>query len=82
MLRVKRRLEWEQKEKPKRSTGRKPAIMPRICRPELDVTSYDWDALEHIIIILGHYENAVKTLEGDGIARKRKHGYIRSYGNI
>ncbi|KAM3561796.1 hypothetical protein ARSEF4850_003029 [Beauveria asiatica] len=82
MLRVKRRLEWEQKEKPKRLTGRNSANMPRICRPELDVTSHDWDALEHIVIILGHYENAVKTLEGDGIARKRKHGYTGSYGNI
>lgn len=81
MLRVKRK--WEQGEKPKRSvTGRKPLAMPHICRPELEVTSSDWDVLEHMVTILGHYENAVKTLEGDSITRKRKKGYCGSYGNI
>ncbi|EFZ03427.2 restless-like transposase [Metarhizium robertsii ARSEF 23] len=53
-----------------------------ICRPELEVTSSDWDVLEHMVTILGHYENTVKTLEGDGITRKRKKGYCGSYGNI
>jgi hypothetical protein len=56
--------------------------MPRICCPELEVTSNDWDVLEHIITILGHYVNAVRMLEGDGIIRKRKKGYCGSYGNI
>ncbi|OAQ65584.1 restless-like transposase [Purpureocillium lilacinum] len=56
--------------------------MPHVCRPELELTSNDWEVLEHTVTILGHYENAVKTLEGDGIIRMRKKGYCGSYGNI
>ncbi|KAM3537964.1 hypothetical protein ARSEF1564_009127 [Beauveria bassiana] len=38
--------------------------------------------LEHLAKLLGFYENAVRTLEGDGQPRKRKQGWVGSYGNV
>jgi hypothetical protein len=41
-----------------------------------------WSVLQHFATIIGYYEDAVKTLEGDGLIRKRRTGYTGSYGNI
>ncbi|OAQ58921.1 restless-like transposase [Purpureocillium lilacinum] len=38
--------------------------------------------LEHLVKLLGFYEDAVKILEGDGQQRKRKRGWVGSYGNV
>jgi hypothetical protein len=38
--------------------------------------------LEHLEIILSHYEFTVKQLEGDGQVRDRVRGFRGSYGNI
>ncbi|GKU08409.1 unnamed protein product [Fusarium langsethiae] len=46
------------------------------------LTTNDWDVLDHLAKLLGFYEDAVKTLEGDGQQRKRKRGWVGSYGNL
>ena len=48
---------------------------------ENQLTANDWDVLEHLAKLLGFYEDAVKTLEGDGQQRRRKQGWVGSYGN-
>ncbi|CAJ2508420.1 Uu.00g134460.m01.CDS01 [Anthostomella pinea] len=73
---------WEQENKTKKGEVRKSAKLPKICQPDNQLTESDWEALENYQTILSYYEDAVKTLEGDGIARKRKRGYVGSYGNI
>ncbi|KAH7302933.1 hypothetical protein B0I35DRAFT_465893 [Stachybotrys elegans] len=57
---------------------RKSAKEPRICLEENQLTTNDWDILKHLAKLLGFYEDAVKTLEGDGQLRKRKGGWIGS----
>ncbi|EJP61921.1 transposase-like protein [Beauveria bassiana ARSEF 2860] len=49
---------------------------------ENQLTSNDWIVLEHLAKLLGFYEDAVRTLEGDGQLRRRKRGWVGSYGNI
>ena len=61
---------------------KKSATLPRICQAENLLTSRDWEALQHIHTFLKFYEDAIKVLEGDGIARKRKCGFTGSYGNV
>lgn len=80
---LKHKQAWEQDNRSKR-TGlmRRSAVQPRICLPENQLSDKDWDVLEHLATILGFYEVTVKTLEGDGIQRKRKRGWVGSYGNI
>ncbi|KAM3426393.1 hypothetical protein NHJ13734_009485 [Beauveria thailandica] len=46
------------------------------------LTSKDWIVLEHLAELLGFYEDAVRTLESDGQLRRRKRGWVGSYGNI
>ncbi|KAH7461153.1 hypothetical protein FOMA001_g19163 [Fusarium oxysporum f. sp. matthiolae] len=80
---LKHKQAWEQGNRSKR-TGlmRRSAVQPRICLSENQLSDKDWDVLEHLATILGFYEVTVKTLEGDGIQRKRKRGWVGSYGNI
>ncbi|KAG7410120.1 putative AC9 transposase [Fusarium oxysporum f. sp. raphani] len=80
---LKHKQAWEQDNRSKR-TGlmRRSAVQPRICLSENQLSNKDWDVLEHLARILGFYEVTVKTLEGDGIQRKRKRGWVGSYGNI
>lgn len=80
---LKRKQAWEQDNRSKK-TGlmRRSAVQPRICLSENQLSDKDWDLLEHLARILGFYEVTVKTLEGDGIQRKRKRGWVGSYGNI
>ncbi|OWT42569.1 restless-like transposase [Pochonia chlamydosporia 170] len=80
---LKHRQQWEQDNRSKR-TGilRKSAKEPRICLEENQLTAHDWTVLEHLATLLGFYEDAVKTLEGDGQQRKRKGGWVGSYGNV
>ncbi|KAF6517513.1 hypothetical protein HZS61_003074 [Fusarium oxysporum f. sp. conglutinans] len=80
---LKHKQAWEQDNRSKR-TGlmRRSAVQPRICLSENQLSNKDWDVLEHLATILGFYEVTVKTLEGDGIQRKRKRGWVGSYGNI
>ncbi|KJZ68664.1 hypothetical protein HIM_11949 [Hirsutella minnesotensis 3608] len=75
--------QWEQDNRSK-ITGRLrgSARMPQICLEENQLSAKDWEVLEHLAKLLGFYEDAVKTLEGDGQARKRKHGWTGSYGNV
>ncbi|KAM4066687.1 restless-like transposase [Hirsutella rhossiliensis] len=61
---------------------RKSAKKPRICLEDNQLTANDWDVLEHLAKLLGFYEDAVKILEGDGQQRKRKRGWVGSYGNV
>ncbi|KPA35654.1 hypothetical protein FLAG1_11631 [Fusarium langsethiae] len=80
---LKHKQAWEQDNRSKK-TGlmRRSAVQPRICLSENQLSDKDWDVLEHLATILGFYEVTVKTLEGDGIQRKRKRGWVDSYGNI
>jgi hypothetical protein len=80
---LKHRQQWEQENRSKRTGNvRKSAKEPRICLEENQLTAHDWAVLEHLATLLGFYEDAVKTLEGDGQFRKRKRGWVGSYGNI
>jgi hypothetical protein len=83
MLITKIRSQWEG-ENTSKKTGqlKKSAVCPPILRNENQLTANDWSVLQHFATILGYYEDAVKTLEGDGLVRKRKRGYTGSYGNI
>ncbi|KAM3448456.1 hypothetical protein NHJ6243_010106 [Beauveria neobassiana] len=80
---LKHRQQWEQENRSKRTGGiRKSAKEPRICMEVNQLTSNDWVVLEHLAKLLGFYEDAVRTLEGDGQLRKRKRGWVGSYGNV
>jgi hypothetical protein len=83
MLVTKFRSQWEE-ENTSKNTGqlKKSAVCPRILRDENQLTANDWSVFQHFATILGYYEDAVKTLEGDGLIRKRKRGYTGSYGNV
>ncbi|WAO97211.1 Hypothetical protein NCS54_01492600 [Fusarium falciforme] len=72
---LKHRQQWEQDNRSRRTGNlRKSAKEPRICLEENQLTANDWDVLEHLAKLLGFYEDAVKTLEGDGQQRRRKQG--------
>ncbi|KJZ71564.1 hypothetical protein HIM_09033 [Hirsutella minnesotensis 3608] len=75
--------QWEQDNRSK-ITGRLrgSARMPQTCLEENQLSAKDWEVLKHLAKLLGFYEDAVKTLEGDGQARKWKHGWTGSYGNV
>lgn len=77
LLVVKYKQKWEDENGSKR-TGqvRKSARLPRIFEEENKLTDSDWEALRHMEEILTHYENVVRTLEGDGQVRKRKRGLM------
>ncbi|KAM5527603.1 hAT family dimerization domain protein [Fusarium oxysporum f. sp. phaseoli] len=80
---LKHRQHWEQDNRSKRTGNlRKSAREPRICLEENQLTVNDWVVLEHLAKLLGFYEDAVKTLEGDGQERKRKGGWVGSYRNV
>ncbi|OWT42269.1 reverse transcriptase [Pochonia chlamydosporia 170] len=80
---LKHRQQWEQDNRSKRTGNlRKSAKEPRICLEENQLTAHDWTVLGHLATLLGFYEDAVKTLEGDGQQRKRKGGWVGSYGNV
>lgn len=83
MLVTKFQSQWEE-ENTSKKTGqlKRSAVCPRILRDENQLTANDWSVLQHFATILGYYEDAVKTLEGDGLIRKRKRGYTGSYGNV
>ena len=75
-------MEFEQQHKTKRCTGKKSARLLYICEPEHQLSDKDWEVLEIFSQLLGYYECTIKMLEGDGQIRKRKRGWMGSYGNI
>jgi hypothetical protein len=80
---LKHRQQWEQDNRSRRTGNlRKSAKEPQICLEENQLTTNDWDVLDHLAKLLGFYEDAVKTLEGDGQQRRRKRGWVGSYGNV
>jgi hypothetical protein len=54
----------------------------RCLRAENQLHDRDWNVLQHPESILTVFETMVKTLEGDGQLRTRRHGWPESYGNI
>ncbi|KAM4068002.1 restless-like transposase [Hirsutella rhossiliensis] len=76
------RIEFEQQNKSKRGGLRRPTRLPFICQPESQLTDKDWEVLEIFDQILTFYEATIRMLEGDGQIRKRKHGWMGSYGNV
>jgi hAT family C-terminal dimerisation region len=79
---VKHKQTWERENKLKRGPGfRKGIRYPSICEPENQLDETDWKVLEIFAELLTVFEDAVKTLEGDGMVRKRKKGWVGSYGN-
>jgi hypothetical protein len=56
--------------------------LPRYLRAENQLDDRDWDVLQHLESILTVFETVVKTLEGDGQLRTRRHGLVESYGNV
>ncbi|KAM3560917.1 hypothetical protein ARSEF4850_003470 [Beauveria asiatica] len=72
-----------------RRTGQREPEAPEVSQRASDLhgeenqlTSNDWIVLEHLAKLLGFYEDAVRTLEGDGQLRRRKRGWVGSYGNV
>lgn len=79
---VKHKQTWERENKLKRGSGFKKGVKyPSICEPENQLDETDWKVLEIFAEVLTVFEDAVKTLEGDGMLRKRKKGWVGSYGN-
>lgn len=74
--------EWKEQNTTSRGTLKSGKKLPRMLRDEGKLTDNDWIAFERLEKILQHYETVVKTLEGDGQVRRRRHGYEGSYGNI
>jgi hypothetical protein len=56
--------------------------LPRYLRAENQLDDRDWDVLQHLESILTVFETVVKTLEGDGQLRTRRHNRVESYGNV
>jgi hypothetical protein len=80
---LKHRQQWEQDNRSRRTGNlRKSAKEPQICLEENLLTTNDWDVLDHLAKLLGFYEDAVKTLEGNGQQRRRKRGWVGSYGDV
>jgi hypothetical protein len=76
--------EWEDANRSKRTghvSFRALAQKPRILKEQNQLNEHDWEVLEHTAAILSSYECTVKSLEGDGMQRKRR-GWTGSYGNI
>jgi hypothetical protein len=79
---VKHKQTWERENRLKKAPGfRKGVKYPSICEPENQLDERDWKVLETFAEILTLFEDAVKTLEGDGMVRMRKKGWKGSYGN-
>ena len=79
---VKHKQAWERENKLKRGPGfRKGVKYPSICEPQNQLDATDWRVLEILAEVLTVFEDAVKTLEGDGMIRERKRGWVGSYGN-
>ncbi|KAL6405385.1 restless-like transposase [Ilyonectria robusta] len=76
------RVEFEQQHKTKRRTTKQSAKLPYICEPEHQLSDRGWDVLGIFAQLLGYFECTIKMLEGDGQIRKRKRGWMESYGNI
>ncbi|KAK8106569.1 reverse transcriptase [Apiospora kogelbergensis] len=74
--------EWEEENTNRNGMLKKSAKRPRILEDGAELTTNDWIALERLGEILGHYEDVVLTLEGDGQIRRRRHGFTGSYGNV
>lgn len=81
LLVVEYRVEWKQEALTRKGNLRKGKNMPRIFKPDGQLSDSDWIALERIAEILASFESVVKVLEGDGQIRRRKHGFEGSYGN-
>jgi hypothetical protein len=75
---VKHKQTWERENKLKRVPGFRKAIKyPSICVPENQLD----EAIGKSSRYYSRHLNAVKTLEGDGMLRKRKSVGVRSYGS-
>lgn len=75
--------EWEDENRAKRTKQvRKGVKTPLIIRDESQLSENDWGVLQRLEEILTEFETVVKTLEGDGQVRKRKRGFVGSYGNV
>ncbi|KAM5528514.1 hAT family dimerization domain protein, partial [Fusarium oxysporum f. sp. phaseoli] len=80
---LKHRRQWEQDNRSRRTGNlRKSAKEPQIFLEKNQLTTNDWDVLDHLAKLLGFYDDAVKTLEGDGQQRRRKRGWVGSYGDV
>ncbi|RYP07091.1 hypothetical protein DL764_002723 [Monosporascus ibericus] len=82
MLIPRYRHEWEMENYTRGGRVRRGVAMPYILQAENQLTDHDWEVLKLTADILKYYEDAVKTLEGDGIPTLRKRGWLGSYGNI
>jgi hypothetical protein len=78
------REDWNQKHRSRSNiiTKRKLDKLPRYLRAENQLNDRDWDVLQHLEAILTVFETMVRTLEGDGQLRVRRHGRSESYGNV
>lgn len=74
---LKHRQQWEQDNRSRRTGNlRKSAKEPQICLEENQLPTNDWDVLDHLAKLLGFYEDAVKTLEGDGQQAETRVGWL------
>jgi hypothetical protein len=78
------REDWSQKHRSRSNiiSKRKLDKLPRYLRAENQFDDRDWDVLQHFESILTIFETVVRTLEGDGQLRVRRHGRSESHGNV
>jgi hypothetical protein len=56
--------------------------LPYCLREESQLSDKDWKVIELFGCVLDGFESTLLNLEGDGIARVRKGGEVRLYGNM
>ena len=72
-------VEWQRDQR----NGRKPRDdLPYCLREESQLSDKDWKVIELFGCVLDDFESTLLNLEGDGIARVRKGGEVRLYGNM
>jgi hypothetical protein len=72
-------VEWQRDQR----NGRKPRDgLPYCLREESQLLDKDWKVIELFSCVLDDFESTLLNLEGDGIARVRKGGEVRLYGNM
>jgi hypothetical protein len=76
---ARQQLEWQRDQR----NGKKAAAgLPYCLREESQLVDKDWKVIELFTQVLDSFEETLLILEGDGAARVRKDGEVKSFGNI
>lgn len=82
MLKLRFKQEWEEENRSARGTIRRSAEIPTFLEERNWLTNNDWLVIQHFEALLTDYEDTLKLLEGDGQVRRRRGGFVGSYGNV